>query len=194
MIVTLALAVAAALLALLRGGSLDRLAETKFRAVWAVVISLAVQLGFDTWDPEWMTQRWALVIVLGSNVILGAFLVANFRLPGMTLAAIGTVLNIVVIGANGAMPVADPTIVDKAYRAGVDYGLKHEELTDDTILPWLSDVVPIPGIGLLLSLGDVVIALGIARLAYVRTAPPRAGRHSVRSMNDGAAPDPGDGG
>ena len=179
MILTLALAAAAAVLALLRGGSLDRLAETKFRAVWAVVVSLGVQLAFDTWSPEWLTESGALAVLLGSNVILGAFLLANFRLPGMILAGIGTALNIVVISANGAMPVADPTVVDKVYEKGVDYGLKHEELTDDTVLPWLADVVPIPRIGLLLSIGDVVIALGIARLVYVRTAPPRAGRHSM---------------
>ena len=44
--------------------------------------------------------------------------------------------------------------------------LKHELLDGDTALPWLGDVIPIPGAGLIVSVGDFLLAAGIALLAY----------------------------
>ncbi len=114
-------------------------------------------------------------MILATNVLVAAFLAINRWLPGMVLAAVGTVLNVVVIAANGAMPVS----LRAAEVAGIrstEMGIKHEILDADTVLPWLGDVIPVPGLDALISVGDVVLAMGIAWLVYRRMT---AGRHSA---------------
>ena len=175
---TLLLVILFAVFALLRGGSLDALATTKFRWTWALLLSLAVQLGVDIWSPEWLTKGMSFAIVLATNALVVIFLLINLRLPGTSLAAIGLLLNIAVIGANGAMPVS-PRAAEMAGRTLTDddFGLKHELLTDETRLPWLGDVIPLPKLKFLFSLGDIVLALGIARLVYERATSNLGGRH-----------------
>ena len=176
----LIVAVGAVLYGLAMGGSLEDLAETHFRFAWLLFAGLALQAGFGFWDPPWLSDTGALAIVLGSNLLVAAFLVLNRRLSGMWLAAAGLLLNVLVIGVNGAMPVS----MEAAERAGFgrvaevegqDFGIKHEPLESGTLLPWIGDVIPIPGLKLLLSVGDLVLAAGIARLAYRQTR--RAPRH-----------------
>lgn len=175
MLFVLIAAVIAALAGRLRGGSFESLAATPFRWPLLLWTGLIVQITFDLWDPQWLGSTGGLVVILGTNALVAAFLVVNRRLPGMALAAGGMLLNVMVIALNGAMPVSLPA----AERAGVrvrEMGIKHEVLDPDTLLPWLGDVIPLPGVGALISLGDVVLAMGIAWLVYRRTM---AGRGSV---------------
>ena len=169
MVVILPVAAVAALYGLVRGGSLEGLANTPFRFVWLLFAGLIAQVGVGIWDPPWLSETGELVVVLGSNAVVAVFLALNRHLPGMRLAALGLVLNIAVIAPNGAMPVS----LDAAELAGKDapteLGLKHEAMNDDTVFPWLGDVIPLPGMRTLLSVGDVVLAAGIAWLVYRRT-------------------------
>ena len=73
------------------------------------------------------------------------------------------------ICANVSMPVS-PTAAQAIDLTPPPAGtaLKHERLDENTRLPWLGDVIPIPGIREVLSIGDLVLALGIAKLIYVR--------------------------
>jgi hypothetical protein len=41
-------------------------------------------------------------------------------------------------------------------------------LGPETTLPWLGDVIPLPRLGEVLSLGDVVLIAGTVRLIYAR--------------------------
>ena len=169
MILVLAVVVVAALFGLILGGSLDSLAATKFRFLWLLFAALLIQVGFTMWDPEWLTEAGDLAVLLVTNSVVAAFLALNRRLPGMWVAAVGMALNVLVISANGAMPVS----LTAAELAGSDrpseFGLKHEPLTDDSLLPWLADVIPLPGLSTLISAGDVVLAIGIGWLVYRRT-------------------------
>lgn len=167
MVVVLVVGLVAAVYGLVRGGSLDGLAMTRFRFVWLLFAGLIAQVAFGIWDPAWLSEAGRLGVVLGSNALVALFLALNRQLPGMWLAALGLVLNIAVIAPNGAMPVS----LEAAELAGEgpsDLGLKHEAMTDETVFPWLGDVIPLPGMQILLSIGDVALALGIARLVYRR--------------------------
>ena len=169
----LALVIAAAA-GLLRGGSLESLAATRFRWIILLIEGLVIQLVFDIWDPPGLTTGHAVAVLIVSNVAVATFLLVNSHLPGVVLIGAGLVLNVVVIGANQAMPVstraADVAGLDPPPQAAE---LKHERLDDDTRLPWLGDVIPLPGLKEVLSVGDVVLALGIARLVYARTTAER---------------------
>lgn len=164
------IAAIAALYGLVRGGSLEGIASTRFRFVWLLFGGFVVQIGFTLWNPSWLTEPGELTVLMVSNGLVALFLAANLRLPGMLFAAFGLVLNVLVIAPNGAMPASlEAADVAGTDLEAVDFGIKHEPLDDDTVFPWLGDVVPLPGLSTLISVGDVVLALGIGRLVYRRT-------------------------
>jgi hypothetical protein len=51
------------------------------------------------------------------------------------------------------------------------------------VLPWLADVIPLPVLERLISVGDVLLALGIAWLVYARMMEGR--REKVRPEASG---------
>jgi hypothetical protein len=163
-------AVVAGLYGLVRGGSLEGLAATNFRAIWLVFAGFVVQVGFTVWNPGWLGETGELAVIIGSNALVALFLMVNLRLPGMLLAAIGLTLNVVVIGANGAMPVSlEAADVAGTDREISDFGIKHEPLDDNTVFPWIADVIPMPGLSTLISAGDIFLAAGVGWLVYRRT-------------------------
>jgi hypothetical protein len=169
--IALVIAVLAVAAGVLRGGSLERLAATQFRAIPLLVAGLGVQILFSLWSPSWLNEAVSLGALIGSNMLVLSFLVVNRMLPGVLIAAVGLVLNLAVISSNGAMPVSP----EAARTAGAEElvisegAIKHEVLDDDTELGFLGDVIPIPWPGLVISIGDIVLAAGIAVLAYSQT-------------------------
>lgn len=163
-------AIVAVLAALFQGGSLERLARTNFKAVFLLVSGLALQVLFGIWSPSWLTDWGGLTVLVVSNLLVLAWLIANRSLAGLLVAAVGLVMNLAVITVNGAMPVS----ADAVRAAGGDEleisegALKHEVLDDETRLSFLADIIPVPGLGIL-SAGDLVLAAGLALLAYRQT-------------------------
>lgn len=161
--------------ALLHGGSLPGLLATDVRAFGLVVASFVVQLAFVIWPPEWMTRASAAVILVLTQGAVVAFLLINRHLPGTMLMLAGVALNLVVIVANGAMPVSESAsraagtefLTDQRH---VEHGmhLRNEVLDEGTVFPWLADVVPLPIVRQVASVGDLILGAGIARLVYKR--------------------------
>ena len=178
-------AIVAAAVGLIRGGTLASLAETRFRWQWLLFVALAVQILFSYWAPEGWTRAGLRWVLLASTAGIAAFLVINFRVPGMLVAALGLALNVTVIASNSAMPVSESAAKTAgAGSRGVDGGFKHEPLDDDTTLPVLADVIPVPVTRSVLSVGDVLLVAGIAYLVYRRTAAGRRrGRHSFTAAS-----------
>jgi hypothetical protein len=170
MLVALLVGLIAAVLAILRGGSLRSLADTQFRWVPLLYAALIVQIVFEFWSPSWIHGAAAFALLMATTAGIAAFLFANRTLPGLALAGAGLALNLLVIGVNGAMPVS----VSAAREAGVsanlnDIGFKHEQMGTQTRLRYLGDVIPIPNSQQIFSVGDVVLAMGIGWLVYRRT-------------------------
>lgn len=178
MLTALVLAVLTGVAARLRGGSVDDLADTTFRWTPLLVAGLVVQVLFLYWEPSWLGDAGGLVVLIVSNLAVAVWLVANRTLPGLLLAGAGMALNVLVISANGAMPVLEAS----ARRAGITQSIdgssiKHERLADDTVLPWLGDAIPVPPFKEVLSVGDVVLALGLCRLVDARMTIRKRPRH-----------------
>jgi hypothetical protein len=163
-------AVVAGIAALLRGGSLKALSDTKFDWLPLLFAGLAIQLTAEIWSPEWLDGAAGTAVIVGSNLLVLGFLIGNRGIPGVVLIGVGLALNVIVIAANGAMPVS----ASAARNAGVEPpgpgvgDVEHELLDDDTIVPWLGDVLSFPGMPGVFSVGDVVLALGVGRLVYCR--------------------------
>ena len=155
--------------ALLRGGSLERILATQLRLPGLLFAGLVIQVVFEYVNPAGITPVWNIVIFAISQALVVAFLILNWKLPGMWLAAMGLVLNVLVIGLNGGMPIqVDESRRDEFAESG-EIDLDHELITDDTVLPWLGDVIPLPFTIRVISIGDVVLAMGIGRFAYRRS-------------------------
>jgi hypothetical protein len=197
MLIALVLATAAVAAAVARGGTLESLAATPLRWLSLLFVGLGLQIGATLWSPAWLTRPWALLVVVTSNLAILVFIARNRLLPGMLLADVGVALNLLVIVVNGAMPVsAGAARVAGVETAPSSIALKHERMSEDTALPWLGDVIPLPALGEVLSAGDLLLASGIARLVYARTGGrvetslPRATRASGSPPVTGPAPRP----
>ncbi|MCP5027495.1 MAG: DUF5317 domain-containing protein [Actinomycetia bacterium] len=97
---------------------------------------------------------------------------------GMTIVAIGFVLNLLPVAANGRMPVAESAArsigfeIDESIEAG--NLAKHQIARDGDRLLVLSDTMPITWLGAVVSPGDLAMALGAA--VAICPVVPAAGR------------------
>jgi len=136
---------------LMTGGRLARLADLHIAWVPLLVLALAARVFAPTFGeslPAWLLGFSAIVAVA----------VANRRIPGMWAIAAGAGLNLLVVVVNGAMPV-DPAAAAAAGSSIPADGL-HRELRAGDLLTFLADRLPVPPIGGVYSLGDVVLAAG----------------------------------
>ena len=160
------------------GGRLRNLGHVELRGKLLVIAAVGFQLVLGivslAGGPVDLVGRPLLAV---SHVALLVFILANRLLPGMALVFIGFALNAVVVSANGAMPVSGEALQALGGEAAVDPG-KHQLLEDDHVLPWLADVIPVPVLRTVVSVGDVVLAAGVAVLvpSLMRRYPPAPGR------------------
>jgi len=144
----------------LAGGRLSRLADIRPKAVWAVLLAAAIQVGITQITAGSHALHVGLHVL--SYVLDAYFLFANRRLAGVPVVAIGAALNVLAITANGGVMPANAgalRIAGIAERAGFDNSapLSHAHLA------FLGDVIPVPGpwpIGNVLSVGDLIIVVG----------------------------------
>jgi hypothetical protein len=190
-LVALALAVVALVAGLLRGGSLDSLAATDLRQGWLLAVGLGLQVVAGVWSPPWLMGARALLVLVVSNLAVVVFIALNRGVPGLLIADLGLALNLLVIVVNGAMPVS----ADAARAAGAEEalrtsGVEHERMDETTALSWLGDVIPVPPAREVLSIGDVLLAGGLAGLVYSRTTTTAARARRASGSRHAAVPAP----
>jgi DHA3 family macrolide efflux protein-like MFS transporter len=108
----------------------------------------------------------------------------NWRLPGAALISVGTFSNVLVVLVNSGMPV-DMTVAAEIGAVPPPNGL-HIELGPGTILPFLSDIIPVGIVPSMYSVGDFLIAFGgfLIPFLWLQAAPEEvAARHELRSTN-----------
>ena len=155
----LASAVALGLLAgFARGGSFARLA--RLEVAWWPVLGAAILLRLGAG----LFGDLAVLAYLIAFAGIVAVALANRSLPGAWLIAAGAALNLVVVAANGAMPVSAEAI--SAVGGAFPRDQLHSVLDGSSRLPFFADVIPFPVIRTAYSVGDVLIALGGAWLSF----------------------------
>jgi hypothetical protein len=108
----------------------------------------------------------AAVMLAASYVLLLTFITVNRWIPAAGVMAFGLLLNLAVVTANGGMPVSPDAIRTAGGSSevlGLEQAAKHHLMTDDSLLAPLGDVIPIPPpVGVVLSVGDVLLYVGAA--------------------------------
>ena len=159
-------------LARLRGGRFQNLSALRLRATGLVVLAVIVQFGLGAVTPD----AWRYVALVASYAVMGVWLAINlrdgpnWRRGGLTLVAAGYALNLLAIVPNGNMPVS----MDALRRAGGSQASFEEKPNIDKhvasgagdVWPWLGDVIAVPPLRAVISVGDVAMLMGVVIVVY----------------------------
>lgn len=148
------------------GGRLRGLALVKLRAHLLLLGALATQVGLPVVARELRNPLVAL-----SYAMVGVWLVVNMASRtkllrvAIGLLALGWAMNVAAIAANGVMPVsleAVGAVVGSPVEELPDgYIDKHTAAGPGTKLEILTDVIAVPSLRTVISVGDVVMVVGI---------------------------------
>lgn len=142
----------------LRGGKLRNLTEIRVQAWWLLPFGFFILAGSSFVPNQY--HEIAVALVLISYVPLLVFVWLNRDASGIWIAGVGILMNFTVISLNGGMPVLAEAALIAGEAGELVLDAKHVLLTEATMLPFLADIIPLPGA--VLSLGDVFLAIGVA--------------------------------
>ncbi len=147
----------------LLGGRLAGLAMMRFRWAWLAIGGLATQVILFGGAVDRLIGAAGPALYVASTVVVLIAVLANLRLPGLPLVALGAASNLAAILANGGSMPADPG----AYAlAGLERGggFSNSVVTETPALPPLTDIYALPDafpFANVFSIGDVLIGLGV---------------------------------
>lgn len=117
-----------------------------------------------------------------SSVALVACLVVNRKVPGTIVAAAGILLNLDVVLLNGGMPLLVPAGPDLAARGVLSTSAGFYHLAGAaTLWLWAADAVDLNLVGqrLLISAGDILLAVGVVVIIVASMTRDAAGSEAV---------------
>ena len=169
-------------------GSFSRLFQLPIESIWMVVVALAIQIFLAVVEiPSDRFDDLGFALVMASYAFLLAFCFVNLRISMMWVIGLGIALNALVIGLNQGMPTADHEVTTRSGRTieePIERTAKHRPESDDDLLPILGDRLRVPyPVDEVISIGDVVIGLGIILVCYQgsRVRRPARSRRSERT-------------
>ena len=175
------------------GGGIPRLADLKLRWTWLLLLALLLRLlaglsrqtGFGADIPV----GWAFIVAYG---LIFIWLWGNWRVPGLQIASVGIAANLVAVVINaGQMPIWSAAYFAAGFTlADIANDPFHFLLQTDTVSEFVArgglfgDVVPLPVpiIRDVVSIGDILLALGIFwAIVYsmTRTNAPSRGAYAI---------------
>jgi len=168
--------------------AISSLADIRVKFGWLIILAVVLQrIPFALSTPSSFVELKKGLLVLSYVLLLWA-LSRNFGFWSMRILALGTVVNFVAIVANGGLMPVSP---EARLQAGMialrpsSLGMVLPEGTgillsvDQTNLQFLSDIIPISGVGVF-SPGDVVIGVGL--LIFFAEVARSASAHSRKSI------------
>lgn len=178
-------------IAVIRGGRLVNLGDIELKAGWLLFVALGLQISTRFLPEESWSEAVGLTMVLASFVLLMVLVGLNWSERGMGIAGLGVLMNFVVIAVNGGMPVlAGAAEVASGFTVAdpdLSGSFKHVLLDESSHLTFFADVIPLrlAGIGEVISLGDIFLALGLGVFLEHELRRPR------RYFKRGAQAQPG---
>jgi hypothetical protein len=164
-------------------GSLRNLVQARFRSVWLLALYLVGTIAAR------FELRYSFALLL---IGMLAFVVFAFRnalpVPGMAIVGLGLLLNLIVTANNGGMPYRPSAVVSagavsskSADLIPKDGVVQHAERESDQLMMF-ADVLPLRPLREVVSIGDVLVALGLGLVAFSAVAGSIAGAHSQNAV------------
>ena len=155
------------------GGRPSGLATVRFRLGWLAIVALAIQVVLFSSLADDLDADVRRAIYVGSTALVGVVVLANLRLTGVPLVALGAALNLAAIVANGGSMPADPAAL--AALGMTAQGNTNSVVVAQPALAPLTDLFAMPAwmpLSNVFSVGDVLIGAGVAVAiaAAMRTA------------------------
>ncbi len=174
---------------LLARGSLRNLGRTRFRHAWLLGLYVAGTVAAR------LELRWSLALMLVGMAAFVAFAVSNaLPVPGMAVVGLGLLLNLVVTANNGGMPYRPSAVVAAGVVSSKSADLvpkngvaQHAERASDQLM-FLADVIPIRVLREVVSVGDILVALGLGLVAFNAISSPEPGGHSFNKVRGASKP------
>jgi hypothetical protein len=177
---------------LARGGSVSHLGAHRLRGVTLLVLGAGLQAAVLA-GLLGLGRRGDVVLILVSYAGLAVFAALNLLRPGMGILFVGVLLNAIPIAVDRGMPVEKHAIVaagvaDAGEIPLLDFGNKRHlagptddvRLLDDRLPDWVSHQV--------LSVGDLVITVGVAAIVAGLLEDPRRRPRRTRVLGRHARP------
>ncbi len=162
------LGIALACVALTRG-SYKQLLATRFSHWWTLVAAVVGQLVLVFAPiPKSHYDSTGLAVLLATYVLLFGFCVANINVKGMWIVLTGIASNAVVIGLNKGMPVTS------SGDYVVQESIKHQQESSADLMPWLGDIFPINALSIAISIGDIILGIGLIAVCFFASRKPKA--------------------
>lgn len=177
--------------ALLCGGKLRDLERVEIRHLWIFPTALVLMLLIEYCAyRQWLPAPLAFLAQPGVYLVTVIGLVLNRHIRGTLLLALGTFLNFLVIAANGGyMPVSAEAVSAAGLKMDdlASLNLRHTVMTEQTRLPWLADIIPVPWPHAFRNVGSVGDLIVMAAMVYVvwrlffpaHPARPRVARRAL---------------
>lgn len=162
---------------LILGGDLRHLATWRLRSWWLLVPGVFGQIAADHWHLAGL----GTVVLLAAYLCLLVFAGRNILLVGMGVVAVGLVANVAVITVDRGMPVHPAAVVRAGIAtpgqlAAVSYGRRHHLETGGDHVTFLDDRLPVGAAHQVLSIGDLILFVGVADVAANLIRRPRRRR------------------
>ena len=185
MLVSLSLAVLAGIVL---GGRVRGLSTVHLRWTGLAMVGFALQW---VYGPGTLVPLTCLYV---SFVLLTVFAVKNQRIIGFPIILAGVIMNFLVIGLNGGMPVAEQALMASGQADTLDDLInnpwpKHHLASDDDLVLFLGDVIAVPQpVGQAISVGDIFTygGVGVVIVAGMRTPARREDEDAERAPTDDA--------
>jgi uncharacterized protein DUF5317 len=167
----------------LLGGRAAGLADLRIRWPWAIVVGLIVQLLLFSTPLTDRVGALGPVIYVASTALVVLAMVANRRIVGMSVVALGAMSNLVAILANGGYMPADPGAI-AMLGPSESHAYSNSVITAEPALRPLTDIFALPPwvpFANVFSIGDVILGIGVALVIVVamRGAAPSASKAIV---------------
>lgn len=164
------------------GGSWRAVGRRRVRLWWLLVPGLGLQVVADR--LPWQTAADAVLVA--AYLLLLGFVVANRLLVGTGVMAAGLVLNAAVVTVDGGMPVRPAAVVAAGLAPAhgpvpPPTGARHHLQRPGDRLTALDDGVPLAPFHQVVSVGDLVLAVGVADATAHLLLPAASARRRRRA-------------
>lgn len=162
------------------GGRPRYLAARRIRS-WGLLPAGAV---LEAAGKRWPLGGASTEALVAGYLLLLVFAGRNALLAGMGVVAIGLLANLAVVASDAGMPVSPSAVISAGIASpgkvrSVDYGFGHHLQRRSDHLTFLADRLPLAPLGQVISVGDLVLALGVADVTGRLLMP--TGRHAPKA-------------